>query len=200
MNIKYLTMILAAICLAAGLPSVANAAFYDGTDFLSSGQTSFFSSSSQLYGYVDYAVYSPGDFTGAASFPADKYAYCYQIFDSSTSSAITEFTINLKPGITAYSTGYFASSASDIIPNGESFTAPIVTYSFTTRNNKITATHNSSVLFFAGDLGPETDSGIIGSSTGSTSVQIPTPAPEPASILLLALAAPFLLKIRRRKH
>jgi hypothetical protein len=203
MNTRYLP-ILAAILLTAGLPSVANAslgAFYDDTNPLISGQASFFSSSSQLYGYIDYAVYAPGDFTGSTPFPAGKYAYCYQIFDSSTSSPIGRFTLDLDSGVTAYSPGSFAFSSGDIKPNDKSFDAPIVTYFFNTRTTNIAANHNSYVLFYAGDFGPETGSGtIFGALNGSVSVQIPAPTPEPASIFLLALAAPALLKIRGRNR
>jgi hypothetical protein len=200
MNNRCLSAILAAIFLAAGLPSVANAAFYDGTDTLISGRASFSNSSSQLYGYVDYAVYSPGDFIGSDSFP-DKFFYCYQIFGSSTSSNIGRFIVNLDSDVTAYSPDYFIFSADDIKPNYATIQQNDVVYMF---NGRITANHNSYVLFFAGDFGPGIDSGtIIGTLIGSTEVQIPIPTleptPEPASLLLLALASPALLKTRRRK-
>ena len=201
MNIRLISAILAAIFLATGLPSAVNAAFYDGTDTLISGQASFFSAPSQLYGYVDYAVYSPGYFAGSDSFPAGKYAYCYQIFDSSTSSAIGRFTVNLDSGVTAYSPGDFVFSTGGITTLSETVSPTTIVFLFNNRA-PITANHHSSVLFYAGDFGPETGSGIIaGIMTGSASVEIPTPAPtpEPASLLLFALAAPFLLKTRRRK-
>jgi len=205
MNTRCLSAILAAVLLAAGLPSAADAAvgaFYDGTNTLISGQAPFFDSSSQLYGYVDYAVYSPGNFAGSASFPAGKYAYCYQIFDSSTSSDIGKFTVKLDAGVTAYSPGSFVFASGDIDSFTESFSAPTVTYQFNSRPPTLSANHYSYVLFFAADSGPviDIDSGAIaGTKIGSTSVQIPTPTPEPASLLLLALASPVLLKTRRRK-
>jgi len=189
---------LAAIFLAAGLPSVANAAFYDGTNTLISGHASFFNSSSQLYGYVDYAVYSPGDFTGSDSFP-DEFFYCYQIFDSPTSSNIGRFTVNLDPGETAYFADSFVFSEGDIGPITEFISPTTVTYLFNS-SYRITANHNSSVLFFAADSGSVINSVIItGTITGSVSFQIPTMTPEPASVLFLSLAAPFLLKTRRHK-
>jgi hypothetical protein len=202
MNTRCLSAILAAICLAAGLPSAADAAFYTGTDTLISGQASFSSSSARLYGYVDYAVYSPGDFTGSDSFP-DKFFYCYQIFNSPTSSNIARFIVNLNPDVTAYSPDSFIFSADDIKPNYASIQQNDAVYMF---NSRIAANNNSYVLFFASDYGPAIDSStIIGTLFGSTSVQIPIPAsgtepvPEPASLLLLALAGPTLLKTSRRK-
>jgi hypothetical protein len=201
MNTRCLSAILAAIFLAAGLPSAANAAFYTGTDTLISGQAPFFSDSSQLYGYVDYAVYSPGNFTGSASFP-DKFFYCYQIFNSPTSSNIARFIVNLDSDVIAYSPDYFIFSEDDIQPNYASIQQNDVVYMF---NGRITADHNSYVLFFASDVGPEIYPGtIIETVFGSTTVRIPIPAtepdpaPEPASLLILALASPALLKTRRK--
>ena len=195
---KFLTVMLAVAFIAAGLPSVANAAFYDGTDTLISGQASFFDPSVQLYGYVDYAVYSPGNFAGSDSFP-DKFFYCYQIFDSPTSSSIGRFTVNLNSGETAYSPDDFVFSAGDISPVSEFTNSNIVAYLFNSES-QITPGNNSSVLFFAADSGTATDSVIItGAIAGSVTVQIPVPTPEPASLILLMLASPFLLKTRRNK-
>ena len=196
MNTRCLSVILAAIFLAAGLPSVANAAFYDGTNTLTSGQAFFFNSSSQLYGYVDYAVYSPSDFTGSDSF-ADKFFYCYQIFNSSTSSNIGRFTVNLDSDETAYFSDHFVFSEGDIDPLTEFISPTTVAYLFNS-SYCITANHNSSVLFFAADSGSVINSVIIaGTMTGSVSIQIPTP--EPASLFFLVLASPVLLNARRRK-
>ena len=200
MNTRCLSAILAVIFLAAGLPSGANAAFYYGTDPLISGQASFSNPSSQLYGYVDYAVYSPGYFIWSDSFP-DQFFYCYQIFNSSASSNIARFIVDLDSDVTAYSPDYFIFSEDDIKPNYATIQQNDVVYMF---NGRITANRNSYVLFFACDFGPGTDSGtIIETVFGSTFVQIPAPTteliPEPASLLILALAAPALLKTRRRK-
>jgi len=200
MNTRCLSAILAVIFLAAGLPSVANAAFYFGTDPLISGQASFSNPSSQLYGYVDYAVYSPGYFPWSDSFP-DQFFYCYQIFNSSASSNIARFIVDLDSDITAYSPDFFLFSEDDIQPNYAAIQQNDVIYMF---NGRITANHNSYVLFFACDVGPEIYPGtIIETVFGSTTVRIPIPAtepaPEPASLLIFALAAPALLKTRRRK-
>ena len=199
MNTRCLSAILAAIFLAVGLPSAADAAFYDYTDTLISGRSSFSSSPSQLYGYVDYAVYSSDYFNGYDSFP-DQFVYCYQIFNSTESSNIARFIVGLDSDVTAYSPDYYLVSADDIKPNYAILQENDVVYSF----SRITADHNSYVLFFASDIGPEIYPGtIIGTLFGGTSVQIPIPAtepaPEPASLLLFALAAPAMLKTRRRK-
>ncbi|MFA5251839.1 MAG: hypothetical protein WC454_04565, partial [Phycisphaerae bacterium] len=149
MNTRCISAILAAIFLAVGLPSVANAAFYDGTDTLISGHTSFSSSSAQLYGYIDYAVYAPGYFPGFDSFP-DKFFYCYQIFDSSMSSNIARFIVGLDSDVVAYSPGDFVFSTGDVTTLSEIVSPATVVFLFNNRA-PITANHHSSVLFYAGD-------------------------------------------------
>ena len=197
MSIKYVSIILAAIFLAIGLSSDVKAAFYDGTDTLISGSAPFYNSPAKLYGYVDYAVYSPGDF----AFSDDKFTYCYQIFNSSTSSGIGRFTVNLNSDETAYSPGYFISSENDICPITEFISPSTVAYLFNS-NYRITAGSNSSVLFFTSDSRPETNSIILtGATTGSLTFQIPpsTTTPEPASLLLFFMASPAVLRFRKRK-
>jgi hypothetical protein len=198
MDTRCLSAILTAIFLTAGLPAAANTAFYDGTDTLISGQAPFFSSTSQLFGYVDYAVYSPGNFTGSDSFQ-DKFFYCYQIFNSSTSSNIGRFTVNLDSGETAYSPDYFVFSEGDINPLTIFSNSTTVAYLFHS-SYRIPANRNSSVMFFAVDSGAITNQVIIaGTTTGSVSFQIPATIPEPASVLFLLLATSFLIKARRLK-
>ena len=193
MNTRCLSAILAAILLVS---SAASAAFYDGTETFDSGQVSFYSSASQLYGYVDYAVYSPGYFPWSDSFP-DQFFYCYQIFNAAESSNIARFIVSPDSGVTAYSPDYFLFSADDIEPIYAGIQQNDVFYIF---DSRIPANQNSSVLFFAADSGSITNSVIIaGTMTGSISFQIPATAPEPASVLFMSLAVPFLLKLRRRK-
>ena len=207
MNTRCLSAILAAIFLAAGLPSVANAALADDTTAITFGQTpfSYTTTTPKLFGYVDYAVYAPGDYSGSLSFPADQYVYCYQIFVSSTSGAIGFFTVNLDSDATAYSQASDTVSASGVlggsVPTSSSISVQngIVTYNFV-RTDAITANNHSAVLLFTSDFAPQLGEGIIsGAFPGSVYIELSTPTPEPASLLLLALATPFLLKTRRRK-
>jgi hypothetical protein len=201
MNTRCLSAILAAIFLAAGLPSVANAVLFDGATVLTSGPAPFnYDTAPKLFGRVDYTVYSPG----SLSFP-DKYVYCYQIFDYQTSSAIIKFTVNLGSGATAYNPNWDPSTGginpySASLQQNVSLQQNDIVYEFDSRN-PITAYHNSSVLFFTSDFYWQSGSGVIldTSRTSHTSVSIPVPTPEPASLLLLALASPVLLKARRRK-
>ncbi len=198
MNIRCISAISVAIFLAAVLSSPAKAAFYDGTEPNDSGRVSFSSSLAQLYGYVDYAVYSPAYFLWSDSFP-EQFFYCYQIFNSIGSSDIGRFTITLDAGETAYSPDYFIFSEGDINPLTV-FTSPTTVAYLFSSTSRIPANHNSSVLFFAADSGSITHSVIIAGTAGSVSFEIPATVPEPASLFLFALSAPFLLKTRRRKY
>jgi hypothetical protein len=199
MNTRIISVISAAIFLAAGLSSIADAAFYQGTDTLLSGRAPFSSSSAQLYGDIDYAVYSPGNFFGSDLYP-DKYFYCYQIFNSSDSSSIARFTINLAVNETAYNPDYFIFSSGDFNPLTTYIDSTTVAFLFHS-SYRITPNHNSSVLFFAADSGSITNSVIItGTTNGSVNLEIPFTVPEPAAIVLFALAVPALLKRHKYKN
>ena len=100
MNTRCISAISAAIFLAAGLPSVANAAFYDGTDTLISGQASFSSSSSQTLWLRRLRRLFARLISRFRLFPADKFFYCYQIFNSSDSSR--HWQIHYRPGFRRY--------------------------------------------------------------------------------------------------
>lgn len=208
MNTRCLSAILAAVFLAAGLPSVANATLADDSTAITFGQTppfSYTATTPNLFGHVDYAVYAPGNYSGSLSFPADQYVYCYQIFVSSTSGAIGFFTVNLDSDATAYSQTSDTASASGVpggsVPTSSSISVQndFVTYNFA-RTAAITANNHSVVLLFTSDFAPQLGEGIVsGAFPGSVHIELPTPTPEPASVLLLALASPVLLRIRRRK-
>jgi hypothetical protein len=206
MKTKLLSLILAAVSIAAGLPSAANATLADDSAAIISGSFSISRTTSpKFFSHIDYAVYAPGDYIGSSSFPGE-YVYCYQLFNDSTSmSNINAFTIELDTALIAYNPYYDTASGSGVSGGSISLTPspPLdaITYNFGTRN-VITVNNHSVVLLFTSDFAPDSimGTGLLSTTTaGSFSVQIPVPTPEPASLLLLALASPFLLKIRRHK-
>lgn len=206
MKSKLLSAILAAICISVGLPSIANATLADDPAAIVAGSFSIsHTTSPKFFAHIDYAVYAPGDYTGSYSFP-DEYVYCYQLFDDSTSTSnINALTINLDTASIAYNPYYDTASGSGVSGGLTSLTPNItldaITYNFGTRNT-ITVNNHSAVLLFTSDFAPDSimGTGYLGTTTaGSFSVQIPVPTPEPASLLLLTLASPFLLKTRRHK-
>jgi hypothetical protein len=192
---------------AACLPSVANASLADDSTAIMFGQTPQFSytaTTPKLFGYVDYAVYAPGDYSGSISFPADQYVYCYQIFVLPTSGAIGFFTVNLDSDATAYNQTFDALASSGVsggsAPSSSSIQNNTVNYVFA-RTAAITANNHSDVLIFSSNFAPQFGDGVVsGTLPGSVHIEIPTPTPEPASLLLMTLAAPALLRIRRRKN
>ncbi len=199
-------MILAAISIAAGLPSVANAALADDSAAIIAGSFSISQTTSpNFFAHIDYAVYAPGDYVGSYSFP-DEYVYCYQLFNDSTSTSnIASLTIDLKTASIAYNPYYDAASGSGVSGGSTSSTPGLtpdaITYNFGIRS-AITVNNHSVVLLFTSDSLPDSimGTGLLNTTTaGSFSVQIPVPNPEPASLLFLTLAAPFLLKTRRHK-
>jgi hypothetical protein len=206
MKTKLLSVILAAVSIAAGLPSVANAVLADDSAAIIAGSFSISQTTSpNFFAHIDYAVYAPGDYIGSYSFP-DEYVYCYQLFNDSTSTSnIMSLTIDLETASIAYNPYYDAASGSGVSGGSTSLTPnpPLdaITYNFGTRS-AITVNNHSVVLLFTSDSLPDSimGTGLLSTTTaGNFSVQIPVPNPEPASLLLLTLASPFLLKTRRHK-
>jgi hypothetical protein len=207
MNTRCLSAILAAIFLAAGLPSVANATLADDSNAIISDSVSISRTTNpKFFAHIDYAVYSPGEYPGSLTFPADKYVYCYQLFNVSTSTSnIMSLDINIDPDASVDSTNYDTASLSGIAgginPAVYIYSRDQVQYGFTSRN-LVTVNQHSSVLIFTSAFAPDSimGTGFLGTTTaGNFTIQLPVPTPEPASLLLLALASPVLLNARRRK-
>lgn len=202
MSTKYLSVILAVVSIAASMPSIANATLADDPAAIIAGSFSISQTTSpKFFAHIDYAVYAPGDYIGSYSFP-DEYVYCYQLFNDSTSTSnINTLTIDLDTTSIAYNPYYDTASGSGVSGGSTSLTPNItpdaITYNFA-RNAIITANNHSVVLLFTSDYAPDTTLG-TGYLDTTFSVQIPVPTPEPASLLLLTLASPFLLKTRRHK-
>jgi hypothetical protein len=206
MNARYISLILTAIFLAIVVPTVANASLANDSNAIIFGETPQFSytaTTPKLFGYVDYAVYAPGDYVGSLSLPADQYVYCYQIFVLPTSGAIGFFTVNLSPDATALNAAFDTASLSGV-PGGSTPANSTVSQDFVTYNfgrNSISANNHSAVLLFTSDFAPQVGDGIVsGALPGTAQIDIPTPTPEPASMLILALGVPALLGRRRRKN
>jgi hypothetical protein len=210
MNTRCLSAILAAIFLAAVLPSVANATLANDSTAEIFGQFSFSRTTDpKFFAHIDYAVYAPGDYSGSLSFPADQYVYCYQLFNDSTSvSNIASFTIDLGTDLITYNPYYDSASGSGasgglILPGTTvpSVSQNIISYNF--GRNAISVNQHSAVLLFTSDFAPALtiNAGTVRDTLVGDrfTMQLPTPTPEPASVLLLALATPVLLRIRRRK-
>jgi hypothetical protein len=207
MKTKLLSAVLAAVSIATGLPSVAKATLADDSAAIISGSFSISRTTSpKFFAHIDYAVYSPGEYPGSQTFPEDKYVYCYQLFNDSTStSIINSLIINLDTTSIAYNPYYDTASGSGVSGGITSLTPnttiDAITYNFGTRS-AITANNHSVVLLFTSDFAPDSimSTELLGTASGSFSIQIPVPTPEPASLFLLALASPFLLKTRRYKQ
>jgi len=207
MNARYLTLVLTMV-FAIGLSATANAdTLATNSSALASGSASISQSTTpKFFAHVDYAVYSPGDYPGSLTFPADKYVYCYQLFNDSTSTSnITSLNIGIDPLASVSNTNYDSAPLSGMTggvnPASYGYSNNQVQYVFTSRNS-IAVNQHSSVLIFTSDLAPDSimGTGLLGTvNAGSFKVAIPVPIPEPASVFILALGTPALLAIRRRK-
>ncbi len=207
MNTRCLSAIFAAVSIAAVLPSVANATLAaDGTAIISDSFPLNYTTEPEFYAHIDYAVYAPGIYKNIPFFLSDKYVYCYQLFDDpGSTSSIMSLDINLgldaSVGLMTYDTASPSGEPGGINPSFFTHDPGQVRYGFF--SEPITVNQYSSVLLFTSDSAPDKimGTGLLNSTTaGSYFVQLPVPAPEPASVLLLALAAPALLRISRQNR
>jgi len=208
MNTRCLSAILTAVSIAAVLPSVANATLADDSNaIISDSFLLSYATEPEFYAHIDYAVYAPGIYSNIPYFLSNKYVYCYQLFDDwrSTSSIVSlDISIDLDAGVgfTSYDTASPSGAAGGINPSFYGAEPGLVQYGFSS-DNPVTVNQHSSVLLFTSDFAPDSimGTGLLGTATaGSYFVELPVPTPEPASVLLLALAAPALLKIHRQNR
>jgi hypothetical protein len=209
MKTKYLSLILAAIYIAACLPSIANATIANDATAIMHGSQDFNRPSDQkFFARIDYAVYALGNYPGSLTFPADKFVYCYQLFNLTTSTTnINSLTINLDTDLIAsynpyYDTASGSGASGGSIPPIPTVGSDTIYYNFTSRGTAILTNQHSAVLLFTSDFAPvlTIDAGTATDTYGSFTFKLPIPTPEPASVLLLALAAPTLLRIRGRNR
>jgi hypothetical protein len=206
MKSKLLSVILVVVLIAAGLTSVANATLADDPAIIAGSFSISQTTSPKFFSHIDYAVYEIEDYPGSQTFTSGEYVYCYQLFNDSTSTSnIASLTIDTGTASIAYNPYYDTASGSGVsggsTPLTPDTTPDAITYNFGIRN-AITVNNHSVVLLFTSDFAPDSimGTGYLGTTTaGSFSVQIPVPTPEPASLFLLTLASPFLLKTRRHK-
>jgi hypothetical protein len=204
MRFKTLFMLSLALFTMAILPAVAAAAIAGDSNAVLHNNITF--ANGVFSGHVDYAVYAPGFYDGSLSLPADKYVYCYQLFEDTSSSVnIDSFSVGLYPGITVgnmtYDPAHPVAAPGGTNPSAEIALSQTALYIFFS-SNPIMPGNNSSVLLFTSDTAPAFGSGLVsgGISGGTIPLNLPTPTPnpEPASLFLFSLGIPALVRFRRR--
>jgi hypothetical protein len=204
MNARYLS-IMFAIVTAVCLPSAAMASLADDFSAITQGTQSFSRTDDpKFFAHIDYAVYTSSTYPGSLTFPANKYIYCYQIFNDTTSTKnVTSFTVNVDTSLIGY-TPYLDAASGSGSPGGKISLTPFDGDNFITYNfgrNAFASNNYSAVLLFTSDYNWMMGTGIVTDSSDTVNnsfiVNIPIPTPEPASLLIMAMAAPALLRTRR---
>ncbi|MHC4985336.1 MAG: PEP-CTERM sorting domain-containing protein [Planctomycetota bacterium] len=187
-------MVLAAPAFAGALSGHADA-FDDGSTVWA-GSTAF-DNGTGVAGYVDWAVFAPGDFPFAGYTPdAGELVYAYQVFSTGT-DVISSFSVALENE--ANSLGSFSDLSGDAMINGVLLPAVKAEWQFA----GITTGGNSEGLAFSSPLVPKELFGIaVDGGTFALVIPVPTPSsneiPEPATMSLLGIGALTAL-IRRRR-
>lgn len=184
----------------------ASAALWEDPAALISDRVPFgavpaFSIGGSINGFVDYAVYAPGDYSGSINFNDDLYVYAYQVSNSSSSTVgIDYFSVGLSPDAQVPNVAYDP-AMSFAIPGGSNPTMHFklpesVIYLYLTDN--IGAGERSMTLLFTSNYGPEMSYGYVsGGVAGGENFSLPSPVPEPATFTLIGAGA--LLAFRRRR-
>lgn len=195
------------LLVALGIPTAYGSLATDPAALMKSSTPTFSTSitfGSTTYdfeGYVDYAVYAPGAYSGLLTLPTDEYVYAYQLFNSSNSDvSMDSLTIGLSPGITASNAFSDPSigTTGGAMSAGAGFTmSQSVMYMFF---QPVTAGSKSTALVFTSEYGPQMGGAVVsGGISGGTVISLPTPSvPEPATIALLGFGAAALLRRKRK--
>lgn len=180
-------------------------AFFDGSTTWS-GTTSFFTPGSGpgdfLSGYIEWAVFGPGDFPYAGYVPTPgELTYAYQIFVDAGSHSVSQMSVSVfNP---ADNDGSFADIGT--VPDTSSSIGPTeVTWNFA----GIPQSSNSIGLAYSSPRLPTDLFGaVIDGGLQSFVIPLPSPGdvniPEPATVTLLALGCivgvPFARRALRRR-
>lgn len=164
------------------------------------GTLEFYNSELELLTEMDYAVFEPGDFSGADPSSGTEYVYAYQLFQCSTSKlSAASVGVLEDSGAANPDTDPAYGVLGGVVPTAP--TPVLTTNSFYTSflTPQLSADDHSVVLLFTSPYGPmETDASVINSGMSSQVYGAPTPIPEPASLSLL-LALTGLAALRRRR-
>lgn len=191
---------LLAVLLAFG-QSASAALWQDPAAIPSFRGSTPFSAEGKLDGFVDYAVYAPGDYDGSLTFSNDLYVYAYQVSNNSSSTVgIDYFSVGLSPDVQVPNVAHDPTMGY-AIPGGSNpsmhFKLPeSVIYIYLTDN--IGPNERSMTLLFTSNYGPEMAYGYAsGGLAGGAIMKLPSPVPEPATFSLIG--AGILPAFRRRR-
>ncbi|MFA6134119.1 MAG: PEP-CTERM sorting domain-containing protein [Phycisphaerae bacterium] len=191
-------VLLSSVVFAGPLATDSNA-YNDGVNPQWHGSTAFSNTESGLEGYVDWAVYAPGEFSYSGYTPtAGEAVYAFQIFNTGTQH-ISSFTLGLENiadnagSVSGLSGLTPASIYLDLTP-GEGG----VTWEF----EGINPSENSEGLAFCSANTPMDFIGVtVNGGSVALVIPVPTPSsdaiPEPLTLGLLATGGLALLRRRQ---
>lgn len=150
-------------------------------------------------GYVDYAVYAPGVYSGNHVDKSTNYIYAYQVFNNAASTAaLSSFTVGLLENAGAANPTYDASTG---ISGGKASLASSLIgtppASVFWMLDSVAASEYSTVLLFSSPYSYTFDSATVADGGQGVTQSLPTPVPEPATLALIAMGGLAVMHRRR---
>ena len=144
---------------------------------------------------VEYAIYSPGEYSDSVSMPSDQYVYAYQITNNSSSDLeISNFAVGLIEGVAAYNAKYIV-EGTEAEPDMAFAGSQQVTYVIL--SNSIKSGEQSALLLYSS---PNKSTEGVASLTVGRIGSVDNVVPEPFSVALLGAGALCIRSIRRNRR
>lgn len=140
-----------------------------------------------LFADVDYAVFAPGDFSGADPSGGTDYVYAYQAYNTGGMDdvSLSAVTVGLAPGAVAADAGDDPAypMVGGVSPNLAAVLADSVGFFFD--DPRVFPGEFSTVVLFTSPDAPMMGVGSVIDGGLSDQQTLPTPVPEPGTLLLL---------------
>ena len=209
----------AATASAGVLSGFAGALLSGSTPYQGYADYPFNTIPTNLTGYIDYAVFSPGSFpTGLGQFSgytptAGQFVYTYQLFETGTAPvsnlSVTLWALALANNIGSFS-GLGVSGQSPIAVTGSYFFPDNITPTSANWDfapgvaiSLLNPAGSTSGLAFSSPYGPiMLDGGAIDDGSFAVVIPLPSPAPEPSTLMFWSCGIVFCAVrwLRRRGH
>ena len=155
-----------------------------------------------LTGYVDYAVFLPGDYPGYANYTPTpgELAYTYQVYVTGT-APVTVFTVDIDPSSPVDNIGYFFDGDGTQIPFDYFFVSGGAEWDF---DGIVQGDASVGLAFSSPNLPVDYTGNVVDTGQSAFVIPLPSPGPvpipEPSTLVLGSVAVGLGLLLARRRR